>query len=335
MTPFVGRYFNMTRAGIHADGLLKEEEIYNIFNTRKLLNRPRGRDGQQDQRLGRHRLLDQRKLRPYGENAVQKHDPLVQNLKAWVDEMYEGGPHHLRFAARTGAQGGRTQRRTAKQGREVSAWNTRPSPSPIRYLKFSKRTSSPAFTRAAEILTKTKLSEKLGVSRTPIREALRRLEQERLVVGTSRGMRVVGLDMKDIEDIYEIRSRVEGLAARRAAERAKPEWLEELKRVLDMQEFFTIKEDGDSIIDADNHFHDMLYRLSGSLVLYDTLAPLHRKIVRYRKVSIGHAGRAKESYAEHKAIYEAVAAHDPDEAERLVLLHMVNARNSIRSTEVK
>ena len=102
-----------------------------------------------------------------------------------------------------------------------------------------------------------------------------------------------------------------------------------------MQEFFTIKEDSDSIIDADNHFHDMLYRLSGSLVLYDTLAPLHRKIVRYRKVSIGHAGRARESYAEHKAIYEAVAAHDPDEAERLVLYHTVNARNSIRSTEVK
>ena len=52
-------------------------------------------------------------------------------------------------------------------------------------------------------------------------------------------------------------------------------------------------------------------------------------------MSIGHAGRAKESYAEHKAIYEAVAAHDPDEAERLVLYHTVNARNSIRSLEVK
>ena len=218
----------------------------------------------------------------------------------------------------------------------MSAWNTRRSPSPIRYLKFSKRTSLTGVYARGEILTETKLSEKLGVSRTPMpRSPCAVWEQERLVVGTSRGMRVVGLDMRDIEDIYEIRSRVEGLAARRAADRAKPEQLDELKRILDMQEFFTIKEDSDSIIDADNHFHDMLYRLSGSLVLYDTLAPLHRKIVRYRKVSIGHAGRAKESYAEHKAIYEAVAAHDPDEAERLVLYHTVNARNSIRSTEVK
>ena len=124
-----------------------------------------------------------------------------------------------------------------------------------------------------EVLTETKLSEKLGVSRTPVREALRRMEQERLVVGTSRGMRVVGLDRRDIDDIYEIRSRVEGLAARRAAERAGEEELEQLKHLLDMQEFFTLKEDGTGIIDTDNHFHEMLYRMSGSLVLHDTLLP--------------------------------------------------------------
>ena len=186
-----------------------------------------------------------------------------------------------------------------------------------------------------EVLTETKLSEKLGVSRTPVREALRRMEQERLVVGTSRGMRVVGLDRRDIDDIYEIRSRVEGLAARRAAERAGEEELEQLKHLLDMQEFFTLKEDGTGIIDTDNHFHEMLYRMSGSLVLHDTLLPLHRKIVKYRQVSVGNSIRAKESFEEHRAIYEAVAAHDPDEAERLVLYHTVNARNSIRSMEVK
>ena len=184
-----------------------------------------------------------------------------------------------------------------------------------------------------EVLTETKLSEKLGVSRTPIREALRRLEQERLVVGTSRGMRVMGLDKRDIDDIYEIRARVEGLAARLAAERAGDAQLEELRRILDMQEFFTAKEDSASIIDADNRFHDMLYRLSGSLVLYDTLSPLHRKIVKYRRVSIGNSARARESFAEHRAIFEAIAAHDPDRAEELLLRHTVNARKSIMSQE--
>ena len=62
MTPFVGRNFNVTRAGIHADGLLKDEEIYNIFNTRKILNRRPDGDDRQDQRPGGHRLLDQREL---------------------------------------------------------------------------------------------------------------------------------------------------------------------------------------------------------------------------------------------------------------------------------
>lgn len=184
-----------------------------------------------------------------------------------------------------------------------------------------------------EVLTETKLSEKLGVSRTPVREALRRMEQERLVVGTSRGMRVVGLDRRDIDDIYEIRSRVEGLAARRAAERAGQEELEQLKHLLDMQEFFTLKEDGTGIIDTDNHFHEMLYRMSGSLVLHDTLLPLHRKIVKYRQVSVGNSIRAKESFEEHRAIYEAVAAHDPDRAEELLLRHIENARTSIMSQE--
>ena len=59
MTPFVGRNFNMTRAGIHADGLLKDEEIYNIFNTRKLLNRKPTVHDRQDLWPGRDRLLDQ------------------------------------------------------------------------------------------------------------------------------------------------------------------------------------------------------------------------------------------------------------------------------------
>ena len=117
------------------------------------------------------------------------------------------------------------------------------------------------------------------------------------------------------------------------AERAGEEELEQLKHLLDMQEFFTLKEDGTGIIDTDNHFHEMLYRMSGSLVLHDTLLPLHRKIVKYRQVSVGNSIRAKESFEEHRAIYEAVAAHDPDRAEELLLRHIENARASIMSQE--
>ena len=184
-----------------------------------------------------------------------------------------------------------------------------------------------------EVLTEARLCEKLGVSRTPVREALLRLEQEHLVLSSSRGMRVLGLEPGDIEDIYEIRMRVEGLAARRAAERAGEEEIAQLKGVLDMQEFFTQKGDSDNIIDADNRFHDMLYRISGSIVLYETLSPLHRKIVKYRRVSVRKTERAQHSFAEHKAVYEAIVAHDAALAEERLLLHTTNARNSILALE--
>ena len=91
MTPFVGRYFNTTRAGIHADGLLKEEEIYSIFNTRKLLNRPAGVMISNTSGLAGIAYWLNEHYGLSGADAVDKRDPLVARLKAWVDEVYEGG----------------------------------------------------------------------------------------------------------------------------------------------------------------------------------------------------------------------------------------------------
>lgn len=90
-TPFVGRYFNVTQAGIHADGLLKNEEIYNIFDTRKLLNRPVGVVVNQSSGLAgiAHWINDYAGL--CGVNRIDKHDPRVQIVKDWVDEQYTSG----------------------------------------------------------------------------------------------------------------------------------------------------------------------------------------------------------------------------------------------------
>ena len=90
-----------------------------------------------------------------------------------------------------------------------------------------------------EILTESRLSEQLGVSRTPIREAVRRLDQEHLVDLTSKGIRVVGISRQDIADISEIRLRLEGLAARWAAERATEEDIRALREIVELQEFYT------------------------------------------------------------------------------------------------
>ena len=91
MTPYVGRNFNMTRAGIHADGLLKDEEIYNIFNTEKILNRPASVMISKTSGLAGIAYWINGNYHLTGESAIDKHDPLVVKLKEWIDAEYETG----------------------------------------------------------------------------------------------------------------------------------------------------------------------------------------------------------------------------------------------------
>lgn len=91
MTPFVGQNFNVTKAGIHADGLLKDEEIYTIFDTKKLLNRPATVEIGKTSGLAGIAYWINQNYRLAEEEKVQKDDPLVQQLKAWVDQEYEDG----------------------------------------------------------------------------------------------------------------------------------------------------------------------------------------------------------------------------------------------------
>lgn len=91
MTPFIGENFNVTKAGIHADGLMKDEEIYNIFNTKKLLKRGPGVAISNTSGLAGIAYWINEHFHLEGENAVSKDHPLVCELKEWVDEMYAGG----------------------------------------------------------------------------------------------------------------------------------------------------------------------------------------------------------------------------------------------------
>ncbi len=91
MTPFVGRNFNVTRAGIHADGLLKDEEIYNIFNTKKLLNRPASVMISKTSGLAGIAYWINDNYGLSANEAISKQDPLVQALKVWIDEQYDAG----------------------------------------------------------------------------------------------------------------------------------------------------------------------------------------------------------------------------------------------------
>ena len=91
MTPFVGQNFNVTRAGIHADGLLKDEEIYNIFNTEKILNRPASVTVSKTSGLAGIAYWINQNYRLSPEEAIGKNDELVVELKKWIDLEYEDG----------------------------------------------------------------------------------------------------------------------------------------------------------------------------------------------------------------------------------------------------
>lgn len=188
-----------------------------------------------------------------------------------------------------------------------------------------------------EVLSELRLSAELGVSRTPVREAIRRLEQENILEESGRGVVVIGISREDMLDMYEIRMQLEGLAAAKAAARVSDEELMEMKEALDLQRFYIEKTGGDNsdqIKNLDSRFHELLYKSIGSRAFADTLLSLHKKMAKYRMASVRKHSRAVHSLEEHMEIYEALKAHDPERCAAVTLQHVSNARDSILEMEI-
>lgn len=177
------------------------------------------------------------------------------------------------------------------------------------------------------ILTETKLAEQLGVSRTPIRDALRRLEEERLIDPCGKGSRVLGITVEDLEDIMNVRQRIEGLASYYATINMTPEGLSELAHIVDLQDFYFAKEDAERLRQVDDQFHDAILRLSQRNVIHDTLLPLLRKTRRYRRISLEDRTRTTKTKQEHREIYEAIASGNAELAMELTNKHIANAKD--------
>ena len=174
-------------------------------------------------------------------------------------------------------------------------------------------------------LTEEGLCREFGISRTPIREALRRLFQEHLIEDTPKGTMVLGITPKDYRDMSEIRLRIEDLAVKGFIDNADADSLKALNEAVEFQEFYLSREDVDQLKALDGRFHEIIYAGCGSMILRDTLSPLHKKIQQYRRNALRTPDRAAHSVREHREILQAIQARDADLAAERMNQHIRNA----------
>lgn len=178
--------------------------------------------------------------------------------------------------------------------------------------------------RQNEELKEATIGNELGVSRTPVREALRQLELEGLVnIIPNKGAYVTGISKKDIQDIYIVRSYLEGLCAKWACENITKEQLEALEENVYLSEFHAKKENHEQLLELDNKFHEIIYDASNSKILKHVLSDFHHYVQRIRKITLSSTPRALKSNIEHNAIVEAIRKRDGVMAEKLAHEHIM------------
>ena len=184
--------------------------------------------------------------------------------------------------------------------------------------------------KPGERLMEIQLANKLGVSRTPIREAIRKLELEGLVsIIPNKGAYVTGITRKDVEDIYAIRSLLEGLCARWATAHITEKQLDALEENIYLSEFHASKGHAQKLTELDDQFHDILYEACSSKMLEHQLRDFHEYVRRMRKQNLSGSERGLEAVLEHKQIMEAIRQKDADRAQELAALHMRNAYDNM------
>ena len=177
------------------------------------------------------------------------------------------------------------------------------------------------------------LARSLGVGRTPVREALKRLEVDRLVVSyPRRGTFATGMDITDLAHISEIRVQLEPLAARRAAERAPRELRAELVELADRIEGLEVADvDRNELMRWDLDVHRTIYRAAGNPHLDDVLVRYDNLATRIFCLFLDRLPTVDEHVAEHVGLLRAIAEGDADRAEELAREHVIGFEKAIRA----
>ncbi len=181
-----------------------------------------------------------------------------------------------------------------------------------------------------ERLMEKQLADKMGVSRTPIREAIRKLELEGLVIMVPRkGAEVAEITEQDIHNVLVVRAALEGLAIKLACDNMQPEDIEQLKTI--EEDFYEAskKKDVDAIISKDIEFHDFIYQASNNDKLVNIINNLREQIYRFRVEYIRQLDDFSGLAEEHKELVQCLIDRRGDDANNLAALHIQNQEKAV------
>ncbi|MGB0498359.1 MAG: GntR family transcriptional regulator [Rubricella sp.] len=177
--------------------------------------------------------------------------------------------------------------------------------------------------KAGDRLVESELADRLGMSRTPIREALQRLETQGVLARDGRSLIVASLDHDQLGELYVVRAQLEGLAARLAAQHAAPEEVRLLNEMVAADR--RLMEDPGAMSRANKRFHRQIHLASHNRYLIQQLDSVRRSMALLSTTSFAAAGRPEIAMAEHQAIVDAIAGRDGDAAEAAARAHISTA----------
>jgi len=169
-------------------------------------------------------------------------------------------------------------------------------------------------------LVESELAERFGVSRTPIREALQRLETQSMLTRTGRSLIVASLDHNQLAELYVVRAELEGLAAKLAAQHASPEEVRVLYGMVDHD--LSLVDDPSKLSRANRRFHNQIHLASHNRYLIDQLGLVHRSMALLATTSLAADGRGATALEEHRAIVRAIEARDGEAAAKALKEHL-------------